>query len=104
MTIAKHCEAKRNKLVEVGKPIALQCEISDPKADVTWYKDELKLHEAAGPHMLAEGSMRSLTFQSALLSHAGIYSCKTTDDEVQFHVDVKGDRSYFHLFYANSRL
>ncbi|KAM6935052.1 obscurin-like protein 1 isoform 9-T9 [Xenentodon cancila] len=83
------CEAERNKSVEVGEPIALRCEISDSNAQVTWFKDGIKLREAAGHDMLAEGSIRTLAFQSAMLSHAGIYSCRTADDAMQFHVDVK---------------
>lgn len=95
--IARLCEAERNKSVEGGEPLMLQCEISDPNGEVTWYKDGIKLLEAAGQDMLADGSIRTLTFRSATLSHAGIYSCKTTDDAVQFHVDVKGDKRCFHL-------
>ncbi|XP_033965419.1 obscurin isoform X4 [Pseudochaenichthys georgianus] len=83
------CEAERNKSVEVDEPIVLQCKISDPNAQVNWYKDGIKLLEASGQDMLAEGSIRTLVFQSATPSHAGIYSCTTTDDAVQFHVDVK---------------
>ncbi|KAF3842845.1 hypothetical protein F7725_001694 [Dissostichus mawsoni] len=83
------CEAERNKSVEVDEPIVLQCTISDPNAQVNWYKDGIKLLEASGQDMLAEGSIRTLVFQSAMPSHAGIYSCTTTDDAVQFHVDVK---------------
>ncbi|KAL6101271.1 obsl1 [Pungitius sinensis] len=83
------CEAERIKSVVVDEPIVLQCEISDPKAQVNWYKDGISLREAAGQDMLAEGSIRTLAIQSAMLSHAGTYSCKTTDDALQFHVDVK---------------
>ncbi|CAJ1078775.1 obscurin-like protein 1 isoform X6 [Xyrichtys novacula] len=83
------CVAESNQSVEVGEPIALQCEISDPNAQVTWFKDGVKLSETDGQDMLAEGSLRTLAFQSATISHAGTYSCKTTDDAVQFHVDVK---------------
>uniref|UniRef100_A0A3B4YED4 Obscurin-like protein 1 n=1 Tax=Seriola lalandi dorsalis TaxID=1841481 RepID=A0A3B4YED4_SERLL len=90
VTITTLCEAERNKSIEVGEPIVLRCEISDPNVQVTWYKDGIKLHEAAGQDMVAEGSIRTLVFQSAMVSHAGIYSCKTTDDAMQFHVDVKG--------------
>ncbi|XP_056244887.1 obscurin-like isoform X2 [Seriola aureovittata] len=89
VTITTLCEAERNKSIEVGEPIVLRCEISDPNVQVTWYKDGIKLHEAAGQDMVAEGSIRTLVFQSAMVSHAGIYSCKTTDDAMQFHVDVK---------------
>lgn len=91
------CDAEKNKSVEVDEPIMLRCEISDPNAQVKWYKDGITLREAAGQDMLAEGSIRTLAFQSAMPSHAGIYSCKTTDDAMQFHVDVKGDTSYYLL-------
>ncbi|XP_031730903.1 obscurin-like protein 1 isoform X5 [Anarrhichthys ocellatus] len=83
------CEAERNNAVEVDEPIVLRCEISDPNAQVNWYKDGINLREAAGQDMLAEGSIRTLAFQSAMPSHAGIYSCNTTDDAMQFHVDVE---------------
>lgn len=90
------CDSDGNKSVEVGEPVVLQCQVSDPDAKVSWYKDGVGLHEAAKQEMLAEGSIRQLTFQSARLSHAGIYSCKTTDDAAQFHLEVKGDNSCFH--------
>ncbi|XP_026231793.1 obscurin-like protein 1 isoform X1 [Anabas testudineus] len=89
VTIANICEAERNKSVEAGEPIVLRCEISDPNAQVTWYKDGMKLRETEGQDMLAEGSIRTLTYQSAMPTHAGIYSCKATEDAVHFHVDVK---------------
>ncbi|XP_040057988.2 obscurin isoform X18 [Gasterosteus aculeatus] len=82
-------EAERTTSVDVDEPIVLRCEISEPKAQVNWYKDGIRLQEAAGQDMLAEGSIRTLAIQSAMLSHAGTYSCKTTDDALQFHVDVK---------------
>lgn len=97
MRITTLCVAESNKSVEVGEPLALQCEISDPNAQVTWFKDGEKLNQAAGQDVLAEGSLRTLAFQSAAMSHAGIYSCTTTDDAVQFHVDVKGDKSYISV-------
>ncbi|XP_034429710.1 obscurin-like protein 1 isoform X16 [Hippoglossus hippoglossus] len=89
VTITTLCEAERNKSVEAGEPIVLQCEVSDPNAQVAWYKDGINLRDAAGQDMVAEGSIRTLAVRSAMPSHAGIYSCKTTDDAVQFHVDVK---------------
>lgn len=98
------CEAERKKSVEAGEPLMLRCEISDPNAQVTWYKDGVRLHEAAGHAILAEASTRMLMFGSAVLSHAGIYCCKTRDDAVEFHVDVKGDKSCFSLFFCSSVL
>lgn len=98
------CEAERKKSVEAGEPLMLRCEISDPNAQVTWYKDGVRLHEAAGHAILAETSKRMLMFGSAVLSHAGIYCCKTRDDAVEFHVDVKGDKCCFILFFCLSFL
>ncbi|XP_070399992.1 obscurin isoform X1 [Nothobranchius furzeri] len=80
---------ERNKSVEVGGPLVLQCELSDPNAQATWLKDGIKLLEASGLNVLAEGPVRMLAFQSVMLAHAGTYSCRTTDDAVQFHLDVK---------------
>lgn len=97
MTITTLCDAERNKSVEAGAPLELQCEISDPTAQVTWYKDGIELHGATGQEILAVGSIRTLAFQSAMVSDAGVYSCKTTDDAMQFHVDVKGDKGCFLL-------
>lgn len=98
------CEAEKKKSVEAGEPLRLRCEISDPNAQVTWYKDGVRLHEAAGHAILAEASARMLVFGSAVLSHAGIYCCKTRDDAVAFHVDVKGDKCCFSLFFSSSVL
>lgn len=78
---------------EVGEAIVLQCDISDPMAPVTWFKDGVELCEADGQQTLAESSKRALAIQSATPCHSGIYSCQTTHDSVQFHVDVKGDES-----------
>ncbi|XP_078795454.1 obscurin isoform X12 [Oryzias latipes] len=83
------CEAKRTKSVEVGQPIVLQCELSDPDTQASWFKDGIRLHDEAWLKLLEDGSMRTLAIQAAMISHAGVYSCKTTNDAVQFHVDVK---------------
>uniref|UniRef100_A0A667YZC2 Obscurin like cytoskeletal adaptor 1b n=1 Tax=Myripristis murdjan TaxID=586833 RepID=A0A667YZC2_9TELE len=94
----------RNTSVEVGDPIVLRCEISDPNAEVTWYKDGVELLEADfGQDMQSDGSIRTLSFQSAMLSHSGVYSCKTRDDAIQFQVEVKGDKSDFLQFCIDFR-
>lgn len=98
------CESDGNKSVEVGEPVVLQCQVSEPNAEVSWYKEGIELHETAKQEMLAEGPIRQLTFQSAQLSDAGLYSCKTTDDAAQFHLEVKGDESHFYpLLFKETR-
>ena len=88
------CETERNQ----------SCEVSHPCAGVSWYKDELKLLDLNGQAMGgSEGSVRTLSVESALPNHAGEYTCPTTDDAMQFYVDGKGDKLcllwfvFFHL-------
>ncbi|XP_061082563.1 obscurin-like protein 1 isoform X12 [Conger conger] len=86
-------EEERNRCVEAGCPIILHCEISDPTGQVSWYKDEKQILSQTGIQIQSEGKTRTLTIQSAEVSHAGVYSCKTTSDVIQFNVDI---REVFH--------
>uniref|UniRef100_A0A671T6L5 Obscurin like cytoskeletal adaptor 1b n=1 Tax=Sinocyclocheilus anshuiensis TaxID=1608454 RepID=A0A671T6L5_9TELE len=78
-------EMDRNKFVEV----VLQCELSDPLTQVSWYKDGVKLLPQSGLDFRSKGTKRQLIVQSAEFYHSGVYSCKTRGDAVHFNVDVK---------------
>ncbi|XP_066544500.1 obscurin-like protein 1a isoform X2 [Amia ocellicauda] len=82
-------EVERNKSIEAGCPIVLHCELSDPTALVSWYKDDIKLLPLSGTDIQSEGTMRRLVIQSADLSHSGAYSCQSSDDTIHFNVDIK---------------
>lgn len=83
--------SEKYRMIAIGCPIILQCEVLDPTAQVSWFKDGGELYCKTGLDMKRDGSMRKLIIQSAKLSDSGIYSCSLTDDVVTFHVDVKGD-------------
>lgn len=93
-------ELERCTSVNVGCPIVLHCEVSDPTAQVSWYKNVTELLSKPGQDIQSEGTTRQLIIQSAELSHTGLYSCETMADAVQFIVNVKGDlqlcSSYIH--------
>uniref|UniRef100_A0A3Q2W488 Obscurin like cytoskeletal adaptor 1b n=1 Tax=Haplochromis burtoni TaxID=8153 RepID=A0A3Q2W488_HAPBU len=76
-----------------GYPIALQCELSDPTGQVSWYKDGTKLLPQSGVDIQSEGNLRSLVVSSAERAHTGVYRCESKDDDIQFTVDVKGRSS-----------
>ncbi|XP_072542391.1 obscurin-like protein 1 [Salminus brasiliensis] len=82
-------EMDRNKFVEVGNPIVLYCELSDPEALVRWYKNGVELHSVEGLHIQSEGTMRRIVIQSAEFSHSGVYSCDAIDDVIRFNVEVE---------------
>ncbi|XP_028846713.1 obscurin-like protein 1 isoform X10 [Denticeps clupeoides] len=82
-------EMDRNKFVEVGNPIVLYCELSNPEAPVHWYKNGVELHTVEGLHIQSEGTMRRIVIQSADFSHSGVYSCDAIDDVIRFNVEVE---------------
>ncbi len=84
-------EIARNKFIEAGCPIILQCEISDPTAQVSWLKDGVELLQDSGLDIQSEGTMRRMIIQSAELKNSGVYSCEAVDDRIAFKVDVAGD-------------
>uniref|UniRef100_A0AAY4BJC6 Obscurin-like protein 1 n=1 Tax=Denticeps clupeoides TaxID=299321 RepID=A0AAY4BJC6_9TELE len=84
-------DVAKNKFVEARCPIVLQCEVSNPGAPVSWFKDGVQLLQQGGFDFQTNGTIRALTIQSAELSHSGVYSCETVDDHIEFKVDVAGD-------------
>lgn len=81
----------RNKFVEIGNPIVLYCELSDPAAPVHWYKNGVELQTVDGLHIQSEGTMRRIVIQSAEFSHSGVYCCDAIDDVIRFNVEVEGE-------------
>ncbi|XP_059198931.1 obscurin-like protein 1 [Centropristis striata] len=82
-------EMDRNKFVEMGNPIVLYCELSDPAAPVHWYKNGVELQTMEGLHIQSEGTMRRIVIQSAEFSHSGVYCCDAIDDVIRFNVEVE---------------
>lgn len=83
--------SEKHKMIGVGCPVVLQCEVSDPVAQVSWFKDEVELYCKTGLDMRRDGTLRKLMIHSAKVSDSGLYSCSLTDDVVTFHVDIEGD-------------
>ncbi|KAM9801977.1 obscurin-like protein 1 isoform 9-T10 [Syngnathus typhle] len=82
-------EMDRNKFVEIGNPIVLYCELSDPAAPVHWYKNGVELQTTDGLHIQSEGTMRRIVIQSAEFAHSGVYCCDAIDDVIRFNVEVE---------------
>lgn len=95
MRFAALPEAERTMSIEVGGPIVLQCELSDPNGLVRWYKDGTQLFPKAGLDIQSEDNVRTLVVQSAELLHSGMYSCITVDDTMEFHVEIQGHYTPF---------
>ncbi|XP_050974240.1 obscurin-like protein 1 isoform X16 [Labeo rohita] len=96
-------EMDRNKFVEVGNPIVLYCELSDPEAPVRWYKNGVELQSMEGLHIQSEGTMRRIVIQSADFSHSGVYSCDAIDDVIRFNVEVEAPPVRFSVLPEDER-
>lgn len=83
----------RNKFVEAGCPIKLQCEVSEPTAQVYWHKDGGQLLPTSEYKIQREEKLRALLIKSAEVRHSGLYSCEAVNDHIEFMVDVAGDLS-----------
>ncbi|XP_076872111.1 obscurin-like protein 1a isoform X2 [Brachyhypopomus gauderio] len=82
--------SERNKSVDFGHPVVLRCEISDPQADVCWFKDGEPVSAHDGVDILSEGNVRTLVITAADFLHSGTYKCQSADDVTVFQVDVTG--------------
>lgn len=83
-------ELDSNKKVESGDPIVLYCEVSQPFAKVSWFKDGAELRVTDGLNIQSDGNMRRIVIQSAEAAHSGVYTCETTGDIAKFNVEVAG--------------
>ncbi|CAL8372024.1 unnamed protein product [Arctogadus glacialis] len=95
-------EQLRNKTIEAGCPIVLQCVVSDPEAQVCWYKGPTQLLSNAELEIQSEGHTRSLVIQFAEPGHSGVYSCASEDDTMEFRVEIRGDPYLFVLCSNNN--
>lgn len=105
VTFSAIFDVEKTKSVEAGCPFQLQCEVTDPTAQVYWCKDGEKLLPQTGMDIQSNGTMRRLIVQSAEVFHSGLYNCETSDDTLQFTVDIKGDLWLFgsNLIQSNPR-
>lgn len=90
-------EKEKNKKVHTGDAIVLYCEVSHPFAKVRWLKDGKEVHVTEDLNIQSDGNMRRVVIQSADPSHSGVYTCESSEDVVEFNVDVAGSFSYVFL-------
>lgn len=96
--------SEKYKVIAIGCPIILQCEVTDHLAQVSWFKDEVELFCKTGLDMKRDGSVRKLMIHSAKVSDSGLYSCSLADDVVTFHVDIEGDFCCTHFKLRSSQV
>ncbi|XP_042525465.1 obscurin [Dipodomys spectabilis] len=74
--------------VEERGTLALQCEISDPKAEVVWCKDGVQLGPSDKYDFLNTVGMRGLVVHDLSHEDAGLYTCHVGGEETCARVSV----------------
>ncbi|XP_067890882.1 obscurin-like protein 1 isoform X2 [Heterodontus francisci] len=71
-----------------GGDIVLSCELSQPEAEVRWYKDGVEVEQSERSTMEVIREHRRLTVRSATMEDRGTYVCDAVDDLAKFEVTV----------------
>lgn len=71
--------------------LTLQCEVSDPEAQVVWRKDGVELGPSDKYDFLHKAGARGLTVHDLSHEDAGLYTCQVGSKETQSRVSVHGE-------------
>uniref|UniRef100_A0A8C8CEM3 Obscurin-like protein 1 n=1 Tax=Oncorhynchus tshawytscha TaxID=74940 RepID=A0A8C8CEM3_ONCTS len=79
-----------NVLGLTSERLELSCEISQPDAQVRWYRDGLEVEESASLILEVQGAHRTLVIPTTTVEDTGEYVCDTEDDSVTWLVTITG--------------
>ncbi|XP_073912202.1 obscurin isoform X22 [Castor canadensis] len=74
--------------VEERGILALQCEVSDPKAHVVWHKDGVQLDPSDKYNFLNTAGTRGLVIHDLSREDTGLYTCHVGTEETRARVSV----------------
>ena len=77
-------------IVEASESIVLATELTTESGNVKWFREGVELKESSKYEMKKDGINRTLIVKSVETKDSGTYSCQTTDDKMEFKVQVKG--------------
>lgn len=83
-------------VVQASENIVLTTELTAENGSVKWFKDGMELKESKTCEMRTDGFSRTLIVKSTEAKDSGVYSCQTTNDKLEFKVQVKGMLHKYH--------
>ncbi|XP_038157479.1 obscurin isoform X16 [Cyprinodon tularosa] len=81
--------AKDTVIIEANENIVLRTELTTEAGSVKWLRDGVELKESSKYEIRKDGLSRTLIVKSAETKDCGTYSCETSNDKVEFKVQVK---------------
>lgn len=77
-------------VVQAGENVVLTAELTAESGSVKWLRDGVEVKESRKYEIRKEGFSRSLVVKATETKDSGSYSCQTSDDRLEFKVQVKG--------------
>lgn len=77
-------------VVQAGENIVLTAELTVENGSVKWFLDGVELKDSKKYEMRTDGFSRSLIVKAAETKDSGSYSCQTSNDKLEYKVQVKG--------------
>ena len=70
--------------------MTFECEVTIPKAKVTWLKDGMPIEEGPKYHIVEEGPIRKLVIKDVSSEDEADYSCVVKEEKTQAELAVAG--------------
>ncbi|KAI5105994.1 obscurin, partial [Silurus meridionalis] len=88
----KKSSVKETIAVQETENITLSTMVTTEHANVNWFRDGVELKEGNKYEMKREGLSRVLIIKSSEAKDRGTYTCQTTEDKMEFQVQIKAPR------------
>nr|XP_019962682.1 PREDICTED: obscurin isoform X8 [Paralichthys olivaceus] len=91
----KIIEKPHNTLALEGETVTLACTISDPKASVTWIRNNVAIQAGLKCDLKKNGAFHQLCILNVVPEDSGVYTCDTGDAQCEVTVTVEGAPVFF---------
>lgn len=90
-------EKPHNTAALEGETVTLACTISDPKASVTWIRNNVAIQAGLNYDLKKNGAFHQLCICNVVPEDSGAYTCDTGDAQCEVTLTVEG-KEWCHLF------
>ncbi|XP_042694252.1 obscurin-like protein 1 [Centrocercus urophasianus] len=85
-------EEREKLLVLEGGSAVLSAVVSKERADITWLCPQQLMVPSERCQLRCDGRVHSLVLSNVAKEDAGVYTCLSPDDQMQFDISVRGER------------
>ncbi|KAM9845170.1 obscurin [Aulostomus maculatus] len=88
-------EKPQNTMALEGETVTLACTISDPKATVTWIRNNIAIKAGLKYDLVANQALQQLQIRNLMPEDSGTYTCDTGDAQCDVTLTVEGVPAFF---------